>query len=1137
MKNNNFDGDVSVGRNLATGGDANIQGSATIGHNLKVKGWLEADNIKDTCKGMFETVEKLRLAYPLPKDGWWALVGDSLPAKIYLAEAGEWNASGGTTGLPTLDSQQLEEILGNFPAMQEDISNNKKAIDQTKESLSALQQQHTLDKSALDATIATEQAERSQTDLNLQKAIDAEVQSRTSEDNAIKQKLATETLNRQAGDNSLDGKITAETTARTDADTALGKRIDNLSTAMDNGDQELHEALRDEEHNRQSADTKLGERITTLENVGAKKLVKRLSANYVSNGDLNNPENNLELISTLVDNKGAETTEKITIPSATNNNDGIMSKEKARFLSSLAGLQLFGASDGYSNEPVATNDTVTLNFPLMEVNNQGDYSQSDTGTDYVLKAATATEAGLMSSDDKNKLDAMENKIITRVLSIEETIRQDFGDADTGLGNRITTETTARTEADTAINAEIATVKDSVVGKKSKTWNGFAEVFNNIDENKATADCAHAEGHQTTASEQAAHAEGKKTVASSPYAHAEGDQTQATASSSHSEGYGTRASGYASHAEGGSTVASGNFTHAGGEHTKATNYAEQAIGYYNKSTYVENKGQWKGDSESTLFSVGNGTSESDRKNALEIKQDGTVLVQKPGTKQTVKVYDGLMTAEEKATLDALPTRLTTEQTARVQADKTLQTNIDALKATATADANGLMSKEDKVKFDEMKTITPYAEDLQSYGIEIPKPSVATSKVRRIGNMEMHRTLPIQSKMRGCLLDDDGNVVEYLPDNDWTTAVRDGSKGQVMVELPEHWERFYINEQGLQCVRISELNLPGYFFVPKMFISAYNASLQRSTNRLCSVVNKDVDYRGGNNFAEYDGQYNSLLGMPVTAVSRGKFREYARNRNAGKTTEWNCYLYEAYRILTWFYIIEYADRNVQQAFNAEKTTEGFAQGGLGEAIAIGYSDWGTYNKYNPFIPCGYTDEFGNRSGAKQLTISDNADFTHTRWVPRYRGVESFFADLWLWCDGVNIKVSPTVENGGDNTSKVYVCKDKSKFNETNYDGYEYLCDEAREAGIVTDIHFGKRGDIIATVVGGKSYADNYCDCHYVNTENKEEALRGLLLGGNVYYGAAAGLALSYSRYTPAFASANVGSRLCFSPASANHDTNPI
>ena len=793
---------------------------------------------------------------------------------------------------------------------------------------------------------------------------------------------------------------------------------------------------------------------------------------------------------------------------------------------SIDGLQGAILLDELVNDPQLKEwyDAILTNGGMIQ-NLRGEQLADDS---YKLVVTTLNTTGTTSEKE-----FIIGKATADALLLETETREQ---ADTALEAKITEEKNARTEADTAINAEIATVKDSVVGKKSKTWNGFAEVFNNIDENKATADCAHAEGHQTTASEQAAHAEGKKTVASSPYAHAEGDQTQATASSSHSEGYGTRASGYASHAEGGSTVASGSFTHAGGEHTKATNYAEQAIGYYNKSTYVNN-GQWKGDSESTLFSVGNGTSESDRKNALEIKQDGTVLVQKPGTKQTVKVYDGLMTAEEKASLEQLPTQLTAEQTAREQADKTLQTNIDALKATATADANGLMSKEDKAKFDEMKTITPYAEDLQSYGIEIPKPSVATSKVRRIGNMEMHRTLPIQSKMRGCLLDDDGNVVEYLPDNDWTTAVRDGSKGQVMVELPEHWERFYINEQGLQCVRISELNLPGYFFVPKMFISAYNASLQRSTNRLCSVVNKDVDYRGGNNLAEYDGQYNSLLGMPVTAVSRGKFREYARNRNAGKTTEWNCYLYEAYRILTWFYIIEYADRNVQQAFNAEKTPEGFAQGGLGEAIAIDYSDWGTYNKYNPFIPCGYTDEFGNRSGAKQLTISDNADFTHTRWVPRYRGVESFFADLWLWCDGVNIKVSPTVENGGDNTSKVYVCKDKSKLNETNYDGYEYLCDEAREAGIVTDIHFGKRGDIIATVVGGKSYADNYCDYHYVNTENKEEALRGLLLGGDVANGAPAGLALSYSRHSPAVASTFIGSRLCFSPASANHDTNPI
>lgn len=720
------------------------------------------------------------------------------------------------------------------------------------------------------------------------------------------------------------------------------------------------------------------------------------------------------------------------------------------------------------------------------------------------------------------------------LAEEATARLNQDDV---LEAKITEETKARTEADTAINAEIATVKDSVVGKKSATWNGFAEVFNDVNRNKATADCAHAEGTQTQALEQGAHAEGKLTIAKSPYSHAEGDQTQAIGSSSHTEGYGTKASGYASHAEGGSTVANGSFSHTGGAYTKATNYVETAIGQFNNSTLVHG-GEWKGDNKATLFSIGNGTSENDRKNALEVKQDGTVLVQKPGTKEMAKVYDGLMTAEEKASLEELPTQLTTEQTAREEADKTLQTNIDALKATATADANGLMSKEDKAKFDEMKAITPYAEDLQSYGVEIPKPNEGTSKVRRIGNMEMHRTLPIQSKMRGCLLDDDGKVVEYLPEDDWTSATRDGSKGQVMVEIPEHWERFYINEQGLQCVRISEINLPGYFFVPKMYVSAYEATLQRSTNKLSSVVNKDVDYRGGNNTAEYDGQYNSLLGMPVTMLSREKFREYARNRNANKTTEWNCYLYEAHRILFWLYIIEYADRNIQLDYNAQKTAEGFMQGGLGVATAIAWGDWTTYNKTNPIVPCGYTDEFGNRSGAKQITIDNNAGITHTRWVPRYRGVENIFGHIFLFCDGVNIKVSPTIENGGDNTSKVYVCNDPSKFNGTNYDGYEYIGNETRVSTYITDILFGKRGHTINKEgISGGNTQIGYCDYAYTDTKNKMEELRVLLLGGSVDAGTSAGLACTASYYRSASAFPGLGSRLCFSPASANHDTNPI
>ena len=69
-----FDGDMAVGRDITIGGNSAIRGSAKIGHNLIVNGWLEAKNIKAANKGLFKTEEQLRDAYPTPEKGWWALV-------------------------------------------------------------------------------------------------------------------------------------------------------------------------------------------------------------------------------------------------------------------------------------------------------------------------------------------------------------------------------------------------------------------------------------------------------------------------------------------------------------------------------------------------------------------------------------------------------------------------------------------------------------------------------------------------------------------------------------------------------------------------------------------------------------------------------------------------------------------------------------------------------------------------------------------------------------------------------------------------------------------------------------------------------------------------------------------------------
>lgn len=426
-----------------------------------------------------------------------------------------------------------------------------------------------------------------------------------------------------------------------------------------------------------------------------------------------------------------------------------------------------------------------------------------------------------------------------------------------------------------------------------------------------------------------------------------------------------------------------------------------------------------------------------------------------------------------------------------------------------------------------TLLPYLEEECSYGIQFDT-AVSSPTCTRVGNVALHKSLPIQSRMKGCLLDDNGKVVEYLDPRDWTGQVRDGSRGQVMVEIPMHYRKFETNGTK-RVVRLSEHPLPGYHQVPQMYVSAYEATLERSTGKLCSVVNEGADYRGGGNNANYDGTYRSFLGRPVTAISRTAFRAAARKRNTGNTS-WNCYLYQVHKTLFWLFTVEYATLNSQAAYNAELTSEGFRQGGLGDGVTtISWSDWETFNGYYPFVPCGHTDPLGNQTGFVTYTAyNEDGSELKTFNVPRYRGVENPFGHLWKWTDGINIRISPTEENGGDNLSKIFVCEDTSKLNDTNYNGYKHVGNEARSEGYVKEIVFGEEGEIMPSVVGGGS-TTYFCDYHYTNIPTSE-ALRGVLFGGLAVCGAYAGLACANSRNAPSNSDAHFGSRLCFIPATA-------
>lgn len=138
---------------------------------------------------------------------------------------------------------------------------------------------------------------------------------------------------------------------------------------------------------------------------------------------------------------------------------------------------------------------------------------------------------------------------------------------------------------------------------------------------------------------ASHVEGTGNIAPKASATLEGLDTGATASfvngANHAEGAGNLAGAAASHAEGIRNEIGGNAyaSHAEGIKNTTQNRAEHASGQYNKSNKATDT---FGDSGNTLFSVGCGTSDADRKNAFEVMQDGTCKYYDVATGEQINV---------------------------------------------------------------------------------------------------------------------------------------------------------------------------------------------------------------------------------------------------------------------------------------------------------------------------------------------------------------------------------------------------------------------------------------------------------------------------------------------------------------------
>lgn len=353
-------------------------------------------------------------------------------------------------------------------------------------------------------------------------------------------------------------------------------------------------------------------------------------------------------------------------------------------------------------------------------------------------------------------------------------------------------------------------------------------------------------------------------------------------------------------------------------------------------------------------------------------------------------------------------------------------------------------------------------------------------------------------------------------------RDGLRGQVMVEIPEHYRRCKTNktDSAKHEVRISEKALPGYIKVPKMYVSAYEAALDRDNLKLSSVVNTDAQYRGGDNTSSWDGTYRSLLGMPATFITRTNFRTYARNRKSG-STEWNLYTYDVHKAIYWLYVIEYANLNCQADYTAELTAEGYHQGGLGVGVTtLSGSSWTSYNSASPIVPCGCTDNLGNKTGVVTYNVlaSNGKSTFYAAPVPRYRGIENPFGHIHKYTDGMHIYL--------DGYCDVYICSDPQYFGDKISSYYTQIC-RLPDSGYITGIALGENCDIIPKTSGGSS-TTYFCDYSVKITQAYRE-LCVCPYGGDAHNEYSAGLLMIRSDFrTSNDANRGAGTRLCFIPA---------
>ena len=385
--------------------------------------------------------------------------------------------------------------------------------------------------------------------------------------------------------------------------------------------------------------------------------------------------------------------------------------------------------------------------------------------------------------------------------------------------------------------------------------------------------------------------------------------------------------------------------------------------------------------------------------------------------------------------------------------------------------------------------------------------------RIGNMDMHRSLPIQSMMKPFAFQTQSLYKDqFVPmKENFSEAmyghVNNKEAGQVastvnvMIKIPEFW---YVDDYtpGTKThnLKICPHAKPGWYHHKEAYVSAYEAFNLDNKGRLVSM--RSV--------------------VPTVNFNRTNGRTWARANGFDGEAKWNLYTYEEHRAICHLFLVEYATRNSQKAVNTKLTPEGFRQGGLGSGCTTGTATINGAQTWS-FIPTGSSDSLGSGSGEVTVTIQQTDSSGHntstiTRKCNRYRGIENPFGHIWKYTDDIISKYEAPCR-----TWYKSVKPDQFATNKNN--SYKPLCSADNvNIGYKTEIKATPACDFFSMSVSGGSETTYWCDYNWDNTDTSEHCL---LIGGSSGDGGRAGLFNLAPDGGVSHSGANVGSRLTYLP----------